>query len=96
MNLEAKALKVTAVLNPAAVAGIPTPNGVPKATLRITAGGRTYSAEINMKSLRRCIATINEAGPDSVAVVLQGKLADNVIQEAGIVAQPKTQKAAVA
>jgi hypothetical protein len=64
MHLEAKALKVTAILDPAAVAGIPTPNGVPKATLRITAGGRTYSADVNMKSLRRCIAAINEAGPD--------------------------------
>ena len=58
MNLECKALKVTAVLNPEAVVGILTPNGVAKATLHINAGGGQYVADVNMKSLRRCIATI--------------------------------------
>jgi hypothetical protein len=92
MNLECKALKVTAALNPEAVAGIPTPNGVAKATLHINAGGRQYVADVNMKSLRRCIAAIGEAGPDGVAVVLQGKLDGNVIQETGIIAQVKQPK----
>src|SRR3954451_2420662 len=94
MNLETKNLKITAILDPAAVATIPTPNGVSKAALRITAGGRTYTAEVNMKSLRRCIAAIGEAGPDGVAIILQGKLNGDVIAEAGIVAQPKTPKPA--
>ncbi|MFL5252503.1 MAG: hypothetical protein ACJ8AI_06340 [Rhodopila sp.] len=96
MNIETKALKVSAVLDPAAIASITVPNGQPKFTLRITAAGRTYAADVNAKSLRRCIAAINEAGPDGVAVVLQGKLADNVIQEAGITAQPKPAKPAAA
>jgi len=91
-----KALKVTAVLDPAAVASITVPNGQPKFTLRITAAGRTYAADLNAKSLRRCIAAIGEAGPDGAAVILQGKLNGDTILEAGIVAQPKTPKPAAA
>src|SRR3954469_24145525 len=94
MNLETKNLKITTILDPAAVATIPTPNGVSKAALRITAGGKTYTAEVNMKSLRRCIAAIGEAGPDGVAIILQGKLVGDTIQEAGVIAQAKTPKPA--
>jgi len=94
MNLETKNLKITAILDPAAVAIIPTPNGMSKAALRITAGGRTYTAEVNMKPLRRCIAAIGEAGPDGVAIILQGKLVGDTIQEAGVIAQAKTPKPA--
>ena len=54
------------------------------------------TADLNAKSLRRCIATIGEAGPDDVAVILQGKLEGNAVVEAGIVAQPKAPKAAAA
>jgi hypothetical protein len=32
--------------------------------LTITVGGRTVTAELNAKSLRRCIAAITEAGAD--------------------------------
>ena len=49
--------------------------------------------DLNAKSLRRCIATIGEAGPDGVAVIL---LEGNAVVEAGIVAQPKAPKAAAA
>lgn len=91
--LTAKSLKVTCVLDPAAVALVPTPNGQPKVTLTVAAGGRTLKADVNAKSLRRCIATISDTGPDNVAVILQGKLeAGDVISEAGIVAQPKVAK----
>ncbi len=44
------------------------------------------------KSLRRCIAAIEAAEPGCIAVLLQGTLDGNTIQEAGIVAQPKTPK----
>jgi len=64
--------------------------------LCITVGGRANTTEVNAKSLRRSIAAIGEAGRDGVAVVLQGKLVDNVIQEAGIVAQVKQPKPAAA
>jgi hypothetical protein len=96
MNLEAKNLKVTAVLDPAAVARLTVPNGQPRITLKISAGGRTYTADLNAKSLRRCIAAIAEAGPDAMAIVLQGKLDGTMILEAGIAAQPKTSKPAAA
>src|SRR3954452_17160942 len=96
MDIETKALKVSAILDPAAVASITVPNGHPKFSLRITAGGRTYTADVNAKSLRRCIAAIGEAGPDGAAVILQGKLNGDTILEAGIVAQPKTPKPAAA
>jgi len=94
MQLEAKALKLTAVLDPAAVAQTPTPNGVARVTLRITAGGQTYTADVNTKSLRRCITAIGEAGPAGVAVVVQGRLEGNTIMDAGVVAMAKTPKPA--
>ena len=91
-TLEAKAIKATVVLDPAAVAKIEVPNGQPKFPLRVAVAGRTLIAELNAKSLRRCIATIGATGPDGVAVVLQGKLEDDKLVEAGIVAQPKAPK----
>jgi hypothetical protein len=36
------------------------------------------------------------SGPDGVAVILQGKLAGSAIEDCGIVAMPKTPKAAIA
>jgi hypothetical protein len=92
-DLEARALKVTAVSDPAAVTRIHMPNGMPRIELRITISGRVYKAELNAKSLWRCIAAINAASSDdAIAVVLQGKLDGATILEAGIVAQPKTPK----
>jgi hypothetical protein len=92
-HLTAKSLKATCVLDPASVALVPTPNGQPKVSLTIEAGGRVVRADVNAKSLRRCIATIAESGPDNGAVILQGKLeADGSISESGIVAQPKVAK----
>jgi hypothetical protein len=80
----------------AAVARLTVPNGQPRITLKISAGGRTYAADINSKSLRRCIAAIAEAEPGTVAIVLQGKLDGTTILEAGIAAQPRTPKPAAA
>jgi hypothetical protein len=94
VDLQSRAVKATVVLDPAALVGVEVPNGLAKVTLCILAGGRTITAEVNAKSLRRCVATIAENGPDGVAVVLQGKLeADDTLLEAGIAAQPKTPKA---
>jgi hypothetical protein len=50
------------------------PNGQPRITLRIRVADRTLSADVNAKSLRRCIAAIGAAEPGGVAVVLQGTL----------------------
>jgi hypothetical protein len=88
--VDAKALKVTTVLHPAAVAALTVPNGQPRITLRIKIAGRTLSADVNAKSLRRCITAVD------VAVVMQGRLEGDLIPEAAISAQPKTPKATVA
>jgi hypothetical protein len=94
LDLQSRTVKATIVLDPKALASVEVPNGLGKVTLSILAGGRTITAEVNAKSLRRCVATIAENGPDGVAVVLQGKLeANDTLLEAGIAAQPKTPKA---
>ena len=56
LHIAAKLLKITCVLDAAAVALIPMPNGQPKVALSIAVGSRVVRAEVNAKSLRRCIA----------------------------------------
>jgi hypothetical protein len=92
MKLEAKALKVLMALDPEAVVALTVPNGKPRFTLQVGVAGRTLTADLNAKSLRRCIAAIGAAEPGCVAVVLQGTLDGNTLLEAGIVAQPKAPK----
>lgn len=95
-KLEAKSLKATVVLDAAAVASIQVQN-VPKTTLSVTVAGRVVRADLNSKSLRRAIAAIAEAGPDNMAVILSGRLeAGDVLVDAGVAAQPRTAKPAVA
>ena len=74
LKLESRALKASVVLDPAALAGVEVPNGLSKVTLRVAVPGKTIVAEVNAKSLRRTVAAIAAAGPNGVAVVLQGKL----------------------
>ena len=92
MKLEGKALKVSTLLEPAAVAALVVPNGKPRFTLQVIVSGRTLTADLNAKSLRRCITAIEAAEPGCIAVLLQGTLDGTTIEEAGIVAQPKTPK----
>jgi hypothetical protein len=93
LKLETRALKASVVLDPAALVGVEFANGLSKVTLRVAVPGKTIVAEVNAKSLRRTVAAIAAAGPNGVAVVLQGKLeAGDVLTEAGIAAQPKTPK----
>jgi hypothetical protein len=97
LKLEARSLKATAVLDPAALADIEVPNSTSKVTLRLAVPGRTLTAELNAKSLRWAVIAINAAGLDGVAVILQGKLeVNNALAEAGIAKQPKAPKAAAA
>jgi hypothetical protein len=71
------------------------PDGTKSCPISVTIAGRTLKAELNPKTLRRCLATIAETGPDGVALVLQGKLeGGDRLAEAGVVAQIKTPKAA--
>ena len=55
MKLSARALKVSAVLEPS---GLRDPGGASRVTLEIAVGGKTYSADIASKSIRKCRATI--------------------------------------
>ena len=93
LELESRALKASVVLDPAALVGVEVPNGLSKVTLRVAVPGKTIVAEVNAKSLRRTVAAIAAAGPNGVAVVLQGKLEEgNMLTKAGIAAPPKTPK----
>jgi len=96
LQLTARVIKTTILLDPAQLAGVVVPNGLKTVPLKVIAAGRTLSAELNPKTLRRCLATIAEAGEAGVAVVLQGKLEGDRLAEAGIVAQVKMPKAEAA
>jgi len=92
-QLNAKSLKVTLVLDPAEMAkALSWKSGGPRVEVAITAAGRNLSASLNGKSVRRSLATIAEAGPAGVACILQGRLVGSVIEDAGLLVQPKTPK----
>jgi hypothetical protein len=88
-TLTARALKCTAVLDPAALIMVSVPDGVSRVTLKVSIDKRTVTASIAAKSLRRAIATIQETGAENVALILQGKLVGETIEEAGLSAMPK-------
>jgi hypothetical protein len=94
--LNARAMKVTVVLDPAEVAEIIARDGQPRVAIAIRLPDRRVTADLNAKSVRRALATITEHGPDGVSVVVQGKLVGDIITEAGIMAQPKVKPAAAA
>jgi hypothetical protein len=89
-TLTAKSLKATIVLDAAQVARLSAPDGKPRCIVRISIEGRTITADLNAKSVRKAIATIRENGPEACAVILQGKLQpDNTLAEAGLNVQLK-------
>ena len=95
MRTTARALKTTLVLDAASFAGLQVPNGQPKVAIEVEVAGRSVTASVNAKSVRKAAATIAEHGPDMVAVILQGALAtDNTLADAGLVAQVKQPKPA--
>src|SRR5262249_50690923 len=95
VRLAAKAVKASLVLDPAIVAEIERPDGAPAPPLVVAVDGRRLRAQVSAKGLRKVLAAIALHGPDSVVVILQGKLAEgDVLAEAGLVAQVKTPKAA--
>jgi hypothetical protein len=86
------ALKVTAVLDAAAVATLPAPEGQSRSKLTINCDGKSYTASTN--SLRKVKTTIAVNGAENIFVMAQGKLKNNEITECGIVAQVKVAKMA--
>ncbi len=93
LKLQAKALKASIVLDPAAFVGVVVPNGQAKFPITVEVAGRVLKADLNAKSLRRNVLAIEAAGPEGVAVVLAGKLEGNELQEAGMQVMPKAPKA---
>lgn len=93
LRLSAKSIKATVVLDPAQLAGLVVPNGQPRVGFVIDVAGRAITGEFNAKSLRRAVAAVTEHGAEAVAVIAQGKLVGDALEEAGIVAQPKAPKA---
>jgi hypothetical protein len=97
MKLTARKLKVTIPLDPSQFAGPPIADTAPSRTvLSITIDGTALTADIATKSLRKAVKTVADNGADKVAVILQGSLVDNRIEEAGLVVQLKTAKEAAA
>jgi hypothetical protein len=92
LHLTARALKVTAVLDPAVVATLPSPDGQARSKLIVNCDGINYTVDVATKSLRKVKTVITTNGADKVAVIVQGKLKGNEIIEAGIVAQVKASK----
>jgi hypothetical protein len=91
--LTATRLKVTCVLNTAELLAVPAPDGVSRVNLHIQLPDRTVTADIATKSLRKAQVAVRELGADNVALLLQGRLvAGDVIDEAGLSAQPKAPK----
>ncbi len=90
--VSAKALKVTTVLDPAVLAGLAVPNGSARTEFVLDVGGRKVTGAFNSKSLRRAAAAIAEHGPEGVTIMVQGRLVGDALEDAGIVAQPKTPK----
>jgi hypothetical protein len=92
LTLTARALKVTVPLDAAQVAALPAPDGQARSQLAITCEGKTYTADIATKSLRKAKAVIAASGVTNVFVMVQGKLKNNEIVECGLVAQVKIPK----
>jgi hypothetical protein len=58
--------------------------------VKVHVTGRTLVADLNAKSVRKAQATIREAGAETLACILQGKLQpDNTLGEAGLAVQVK-------
>jgi hypothetical protein len=93
-TLQARALKVTLVLDPAATAEALRPHAetIGRVQVRIRLPDQTLEADFAAKSVRKALSLIDENGPEGVAVIIQGKLVSGVITEAGLVAQVKVPK----
>jgi len=87
----AKGLKVTLVIDPASLPDIDT-TGMKKAPISIfiSNGEITATTEINAKSYRKALSSIEEYGVDGCNVIIQGSMKQyGVIDDAGLVVQPK-------
>jgi hypothetical protein len=87
----AKGLKVTMVIDPASIPNIDS-TGMKKVTLTINVANSDIQVktEINAKSYRKALSSIEEFGVDGCNAIIQGAMKQyGVIDEAGLVVQPK-------
>jgi hypothetical protein len=93
LTTTARKLKVSLVIDAAPFAALRIPDDVPRVEVTVTVGGRTVSADLATKSVKKAVKALADHGVDGVVLVLQGALsADNRIDDAGIVAQIKEAK----
>src|SRR5260370_40373991 len=87
----ARKRKVTMVIDAAPFAApSAVPDNAPARTeITISVGGRTVSADLATKSVRKAVKTLTEHGPDAVVLIIQGVLAADDRMQAGITAQGK-------
>jgi hypothetical protein len=96
-TLTTRALNCAVLLDPAELEGLALIDGIPRVqlTIRVADGGRTVTADIAAKAVRKAQAALAEHGVAGVAAFLQGKLGPgDVLLEAGLVVQPKAVKPA--
>jgi hypothetical protein len=103
--LTAKSAKLTLVLDPAEVAAWAVPEGQKHFKFKVRYIDAHIEVQLSTKGARKTVAIVKELGVDGVAVIIQGKLKVGQtatgqttisIEEAGILAQPKSKKEAPA
>jgi uncharacterized protein YlxW (UPF0749 family) len=88
----AKNAKVTLVLNPESIPRIDS-TGKKQTTLKISVESMAFEADLNSKSYRKAIATIDELGADNCNAILQGSMkVQGKLEGVGLVVQPKKGK----
>jgi len=88
----AKSVKVTLVLDPAGITRIDS-IGQKQVKVRITVEAMTLEADLNSKSYRKALTTIDELGAENCNVILQGSMKiQGKIEGAGLAVQPKKAK----
>jgi hypothetical protein len=88
----AKSVKVTLVLDPAGITRIDS-IGQKQVKVRITVEAMILEADLNSKSYRKALTTIDELGAENCNVILQGSMKiQGKIEGAGLAVQPKKAK----
>jgi hypothetical protein len=97
LKTNAKKLKVTLVLEsaPFVQMGVPPDNAPTRTIISVNVGGRTVTADIATKAVRKTVKQLLEHGAQNVTLLLQGELnAKDEVESAGLAAQVKAQPAA--
>jgi sRNA-binding protein len=87
----AKGLKVTMVIDPTSIPNVDS-TGLKKVTLTINVANTDIqvTTDINAKSYRKALSSIEEYGVDGCNVIIQGSMRQyGTVDDAGLVVQPK-------